>query len=650
MIKRFDLTEQTWHLTGWTPDLWRMKNTMEIGMNPASEIKSLECSVPCSVQKVLLDNNIIKDWNIGFNYREIEWIENRHWIYSTNISNSLVSKDKKYVLRCEGLDYKGEVYVNTELVYKFENAYITHDIDITEYLVEKDNLVTIVFLCPPRFLGQFGYTSKILDLKPRYYYTWDWTCRVVQTAIWEKVYLLISDDASIDWISVDANAEPNRHTGILDIKGYLTDKVKGNVSVELSDGNNIIKSESINIDSKEFSINWDELKVDLWYPNGLGDTKLYELLITVSDDKGNILDEDIKKVGFKNITWHQCEGAKLDADTWICAVNGNKVFLQGIDWVPIKQTFADVTLADYKEIISLYKEIGINFIRVWGGAVLEKEDFYNVCDELGLMVWQEFPQSSSGLDNYPPEDKDFIEKMVGVATCYIKKRKHHASLIMWCGGNELFREEDGIAIPCSTKHPLLGAMGKVVKELDPNRRYIPASPTGPRVWNDPKENGMGLHENTHGPWKAETIEEWNSIFDNDDSMFRAETGAPGSSGLDILEDFAGNLSAYPIIGENDYWSRPMNWWIETDTFKNERGRYPTTKEEYVAWSQKRQATLLVKAVSSCKNRFPRCGGFIIWMGHDNYPCPANTSIIDYYRRLKPAAEALKEVLKVNNSF
>ncbi|MBQ0105559.1 MAG: hypothetical protein KBT47_05945, partial [Armatimonadetes bacterium] len=329
-----------------------------------------------------------------------------------------------------------------------------------------------------------------------------------------------------------------------------------------------------------------------------------------------------------------------------CNVNDNNIFIQGVDWVPIKQNFADVKDEDYKEILSLYKEIGVNLIRVWGGAVLEREAFYNLCDEMGIMVWQEFPMSSSGIDNYPPEDEHFADEMEKIVKDYVRKRGYHASLIIWCGGNELYKLDDGAQMyPIDSTHPLIGRMKKILEEENPGRRFIPASPTGPLAHFHPEKKGQGLHENTHGPWKAENRENWDTYFENDDSMFKAEAGAPGASSLDILEKYAGDLNAYPIIGENDYWSRPMNWWIETEEFKAEMGRYPNTKEEYVSWSQKRQADLLYKAVKSKKDQYPKCGGFIIWMGHDNYPCPVNTSIIDFYRRLKPAALAVKKVFK-----
>lgn len=648
MIKIHDLSELDWKLTGWHPNSWRMKDAKGVAFGKDSDIKAVECKLPCSVQKALLDAGIIDDWNVANNYRNSEWIEHRHWIFTSFIPKDWIKNGKKYILKCDGLDYSGEIYINDVLVYDFQNAYINHEVDLTEALnkaLESDDIIfRIAFKEAPYWQGCFGKTTEMTTGKPRYYYTWDWTCRVVQTGIWDSIRIVELEKEEIDYIDIDTNVDLNSvNKGSLDVTGYMTGDTQGTALIELLDEGFVVKSENVILSDNSFSVNWHDLDIKLWYPNGNGDQKLYELTISITDSDGKIIDEDIKRIGFKHISWELTAGAPVDSTKWLCVVNGTPTFIQGFNWVPPKNNFADVIFEDYKVLIDIYKDLGVNILRVWGGAVLEREVFYNLCDEAGIMVWQEFPVSSSGLENYPPEDSKIIDMLSQVATSYIKRRKHHASLLMWCGGNELFTVQDNFGIPCGTEHPLLGKFKEIVNRLDHNRHFIPASPTGPRMYCDLNNVGKGLHQNTHGPWKAAgTVEEWNDLFDREDSMFRAETGAPGCSDIEILKAYSGDLQPYPITAENDYWARPMCWWVEVDDYKREVGRYPKTMEEYVAWSQQRQADLLVKAVGSCKSKFPKCGGFIIWMGHDNYPCPGNTSVIDYHRNLKPAAIALKE--------
>ena len=133
-------------------------------------------------------------------------------------------------------------------------------------------------------------------------------------------------------------------------------------------------------------------------------------------------------------------------------VNDAPVFLQGVNWTPIRTTFADVSRADYHLRLSRYREMGCNLIRVWGGAFLEKSCFYELCDEYGLLVWQELPLSSSGLNNAPPEDAQSVAVLQTIALSYIQRRQHHVSLLLWCGGNELEQQASPAIQSISPRH------------------------------------------------------------------------------------------------------------------------------------------------------------------------------------------------------
>lgn len=380
-----------------------------------------------------------------------------------------------------------------------------------------------------------------------------------------------------------------------------------------------------------------------------GDQPIYDLVCTFIGADGVIQDTITRKIGFKEVVWEKCEGAVPEADPWICVVNGKPVFLQGIDWTPLLPNFADATEEDYRKHIKLYAELGLNIFRVWGGGFLEKEWFYNLCDEYGIMVWQEFPMSSSGVDNLPPTDEKAIEEMTKIAKTYIERKQHHVSLMMWCGGNELQQPTtDGSGsggVPVTFSHPMIARLKQVVEEEDPSRRFIPTSPTGPRFGASADEFGKGVNWCVHGPWKADGDLKagWTTYWSGDDSLFRSETGAPGTSSVEVIHKSLGDCSELPINADNPFWRRTSPWWLEVDQFKAEMGKEPESLEEYVAWNQERQKTALCIAVKACKDRFPRCGGIILWMGHDCFPCAANTAIIDFDCKPKPSALGLKEI-------
>ena len=223
------------------------------------------------------------------------------------------------------------------------------------------------------------------------------------------------------------------------------------------------------------------------------------------------------------------------------------------------------------------------------------------------------------------------------------------SLLVWCGGNELMGawddQEPGVVKPAGLGHPLLRRLGEMAEALDPQRRFLATSASGPRESATPEDFGKGLHWDVHGPWKMEKgLAEWENYWNQMDSLFNSELGAPGASPAEIIRRSAGDCPVMPGSADNPLWQR-TSWWIEWPEFIKEVGREPATLEEYVDWSQARQAQALTIVARALKGRFPRCGGMIIWMGHDCFPCTANTSIVDFDGCPKPAALALKEIFR-----
>ena len=178
---------------------------------------------------------------------------------------------------------------------------------------------------------------------------------------------------------------------------------------------------------------------------------------------------------------------------------------------------------------------------------------------------------------------------------------------------------------------------------DPGRRFVATSSSGPRFGASLAEVGLGVHWDVHGPWKLDgTLEQWKDYWSRVDALFHSEFGAPGASSAEIIRKYSGGLPLLPGSAGNPLWRRTP-WWIEWPDYLREVGREPQSLEEFVAWSQQRQAEALAFVVGTLKAKFPRCGGAILWMGHDSFPCTANTAIIDFDGHLKPSALALKAV-------
>lgn len=626
MKRTWNLAALNWTLSGYTPHQWAWGRSMETGVALVSEIPPVPAKVPGSVQAALRAAGIIPDWNMGLNARQCEWVEHRHWMFETVIPDEWLGPARRCRLRCLGLDGPGWVMVNGRQAGVFANSFIPHDFELTQFLRETQNRLQIVFDCPPRWLGQLGYTSQITEWKPRFNYTWDWTPRLVQIGIWDSILIDVFDREEDG--PRTAKCRTTGDTLHISTSG-------GRFKLTLSkDGAPIRQAEF------EGSGGWDHLPVERWWPNGAGAQPLYAVTAEWLDTG----EKRAWRVGFKSVEWQQCEGAPSGADPWLCVINGQPIFLQGVNWTPIRPNFADVSANDYRKRLQAYRDMGCNLLRVWGGAVLEKDIFYDLCDELGLLVWQEFPLSSSGLDNWPPEDPRAIEELADIAASYIARRQQHASLLLWCGGNELQGALDGnkagIGKPVDGNHPLIARLARVVAELDPHRRFLPTSASGPRFTAEAAEFGQGLHWDVHGPWRPAPADYWTK----DDALFRSEVGAPGASPVRIIREYAGGLPEMPASVDNPLW-RLSSWWIQWPEFLQDLGRAPRDLEEFAAWSRQKQADALTLAVKSCKLRFPRCGGVIVWMGHDCFPCAANTAILDFNGDPKPAATAVERVFR-----
>ncbi len=648
-----DLSPLEWTLSGMIPWHWGLAQSLEIGALPDAEIRAFPAKVPGSVHSNLHSAGMLPDWNQGMNARACEWVEHRHWIFQVRLPAEWFRTGARYRLRCNGLDYQGVVRCNGQEAGRFDNTHVPHLFDLTPFIKPgEENLLAVVFTGHPMWQGQFGYTSQMTDWKPRFYYTWDWTARVVQTGIWDRITIEEIAGPEITRVQVSADADPQQRLGSLRVAGNTDAPADWTVCVRLCDGEHSIRTETLSASAfRTAGLSLHGIPVKLWWPNGLGDQPLYTVTVTLVAPDGREHDTVKRRVGFRRVTWKACEGAPTEADPWICVVNDVPVFLQGVNWTPIRPNFADLTEQDYRSRIETYRELGANLFRVWGGATLERRWFYDACDELGIMVWQEFPLSSSGIDNWPPEDPLAIREMADIVRSFILRRAHHPSLIVWCGGNELQGALDGgkegQGKPIDLKHPMIAKMAEVVAEMDPERRFLATSSTGPLFYATPDNYGKGLHWDVHGPWKAEPdLAKWREYWDGDDALFRSETGCPGCSPVEIINAHCGDESPWPVDRTNPLWRYPVDWWLEIDTYRAlHDGQDPKDLNEYVTWSQTRQAEALEYAVRACKQRFPKCGGILLWMGHDCFPCTANTSILDFYGNPKPAALAVSRVWK-----
>lgn len=650
-----DLAKQSWILCAWRPYTWKLVKKAEAGWLLGADRGPYPALVPGSVQETLRRAGVIPDWNVGLNSLACEWVEHRHWDFATELAADLFRDGERVVFSAEGLDHAGWIVIDGEERCRFEGALIPHRFDVTPWLNDgKAHQFSIIFDESPQEQGQIGYTSRSRFFKPRYNYSWDWCPRIVPIGIAGALTLHTGDSARYTLDRVTSTLEEGFSSGTVSVqvsKEPAESESEATVVVRVIEGDREIGYASAPMTERKTAVAVDGLVVEPWWPNGMGTQNLYTVVVEVSGRGGTCVWSREVTVGFKHVTWQSCEGASPEAEPWICVVNGKPVFLQGANWVPPRALYPDATAAEYERLITLYRDMGCTVLRVWGGAILETETFYTLCDRAGILVWQEFPLSSSGVENYPPDDPVAIDTFLKVAATYIQRRSHHASLLLWCGGNELTQGENGERMgikPIGYEHPCIAALRDLVAGEDPEHRFIPTSPSGPRFGGESAYVGKGLHHDVHGPWGMggfSDIEAWRTYWETDDALFRSEVGMPGACDVGLLQRYAGRESLWPPQGA--YWMHTAAWWTQRDRYKADLESLPEEMalSEYVRRTQEHQAAAYAIAARTCKTRFPRCGGFIIWMGHDLFPCPANNSVIDFEQRPKPAYYALLNVFK-----
>ncbi|MBW7863448.1 MAG: hypothetical protein H3C30_03420 [Candidatus Hydrogenedentes bacterium] len=642
-----DLTQLSWTVEGWRPHCWRLGKSMETGFALGADIAPVPVSLPGTVQRALLEAGLLPDWHVGANSRRCEWVEHRHWILETTLPEGLARPGEPVVLEAEGLDYSGWILVDMVEAGRFEGALLPHRIDLGGALSDgKPHRLSIVFAEPPREQGQFGHTSLSRHFKPRFNYSWDWCPRFVPVGVWGQLRLLTGAAARVSLRRVTADWDPDRVVGRV---SALLDGAEhaARWSLRLLDGDRTLATLGACGESADLEIPG----VSPWQPNGFGEPKTYTVEITAWDEAGGECLLERRSVGFRRVEWRPCADAPAGALPWICTVNGTPVFLQGANWTPVKVNYQDAVAADYEHRVGLYRDMGCTVLRVWGGAMLESTAFYEACDRAGILVWQEFPLSSSGIENAPPDDPGAIDTLRRIAVSYVRRRAHHPSLLLWCGGNELYYgpspDIPGPQKPIDTAHPCIAMLAEVVAEEDPARRFLPGSPSGPVDYALKENYGRGIHHDVHGPWgqgAAPDMDAWREYWAADDALFRSEVGYPGAADAELIRKYAGDMCFWPPQGE--YWMHTAAWWTLWGGRVKETlaGLEPGDAfQKYVELTQALQAEAYAVAAVACKARFPRCGGFIIWMGHDCFPCPSNNSVIDFGGRVKPAWQALRRV-------
>ncbi len=608
----------------------------------------LNATVPGINFTDLLQNGIIDHPFYRNNEYELQWIENEDWEYLRNfeIEEELLTDEVNLVF--EGLDTFCEIYLNGEKILESDNMFIPYRIPCKGLLKSGKNEVHLIFRSPIKAVegiqkkGGFRYPAEndktvdklsVFIRKAPYHFGWDWGPKFVTSGIWQSCYLEVHARTRIHDVAVKqqwVNEELVNAIFSVEVEGSYQGPLDVEIFCENHPELELIRETLQPQKSFKVAVK-DPVK---WWPFGLGESHLYQFKVRVCDGE-EILNERSIKIGFRTI--EVVNEPDEHGESFFFRVNGHPVFAKGANYIPSDSFLPETSDQKYRQLFEDTCNANMNMLRVWGGGIYEKDIFYELADEYGVLIWQDFMFSCT---LYPAND-EFLDNVRNESIHNIKRLRNHACLALWCGNNEV---EMGIAFwgwKKSFNYPdklwdqlqedykklFKEFIPNLVREYDPDRFYFSSSPIS--FWENPDDDNKG-DNHYWGVWHGEEdFEE----FRNRVPRFMSEFG----------------FQSFPLLQSVKKFTVEEDWDITSEVMtthqKHPRGnglikKYmlkdfpePNTFEQFLYQSQVLQADGMKVGLEAHRAAKPFCMGTLYWQINDCWPV-ASWSSIDYYGRWK----------------
>ncbi len=636
-MKIISLAAQSWQLKGFWPWVPLQGRSMETAAELMGVTDWLPATVPGGVHFDLHRAGLLPHPHVDAQSLACEWIEHRWWLYRTTLERPTEPGDRIELHFC-GLDYEANIFVDDRLLGKHRGMFHPATFDLTAAFAERPQLeLKVLFRGVPPEMGQIGRTSLTSTQKSRFGYKWDFSTRLVNIGFWDDVQLRVHRRASLTELAIDTDVEAGE--GILRVETECvrwgrpgTDE---ELEVVLADPEgHVLPAQRVRFEAGIATTARARctLRVaapQLWQPNGHGAQPLYALTLGLLVN-GERVDERRRQIGFRRLRYEQNPGGPPDALPYTIVVNGQRLYVQGVNLTPLDHLYGNVTTEHYEWLVRCMREANVNLVRVWGGGVIEQERFYDLCDRYGILVWQEFIQSSSGVDNMPSQRPEFLALLRQTAEAALRARRNHTCLAVWSGGNELM---DADNVPSTLADPNLAMLHALVKQHDPARLFLPTSASGPVEHMTTRK---GVMHDVHGQWKYAGLRDHYALYGESDSLFHSEFGVDGCSSARSLGKFLSAAHRRPTdVKQSLVWRHHAEWW---DTAARDREFFGAVDdlELFTACSQWIQAEGLRFILEANRRRQPRNSGSIIWQLNEPWPNISCTNLVDYYGEKKAA--------------
>ena len=602
-------------------------------------VSNLKVKVPGSIYSDLLRYKLIEEPYFRANEAKMLDIMKDDYTYSRLFRLSSSDLKKEINLVFLGIDTVSEIYVNGKLVAKTFNMHRRYNININDSVRVGDNNLKVIIKSCLEFIKEEDKknTHQLMNMqyavkgyanirKAHCMFGWDWGPQMPDGGIWRKCFLEILDKGKIEDVLV--YQDTNKDVSKLNIKTsnhILASGIKVEVKIT-NDGFSLIK-EDIAREHNEFNI--DINKPALWYPVGYGDQPLYDLEVKLIH-KDKVIDTYKQKIGLRDIKIKRIKDEYGESFT-VC-VNGQDVFIKGSEYIIEDNILPHKDIDHTKFLINAMIEGNQNCIRVWGGALYPSDEFYELCDEAGILVWQDLMFACG---YYNMENELFVSEIKAEIIDNLKRIHNHPSLMLICGNNEneTAALNWGIPSPEYTKKWYLYQYEKLipdlVKSVAPDIFYWPSSPSSGGGFDDPNSDSRGdVHywDVWHG---NKPIEAYRTIY----PRMLSEFGMQSFPCMKTIKQFTlpSDRNIYSYVMERHQKNRSANQKIMN--YIGSMFKYPKNLE-YIAYvSELIQAEAVRYCVEHLRRNYPRCMGSIYWQLNDCWPV-ASWSSIDYYDRYK----------------
>ncbi|WP_308493060.1 glycoside hydrolase family 2 protein [Microbacterium terrisoli] len=631
-----DLCDSGWRLKEYLPGDWSRPELPARAR--ATTTGWIDAQVPGSIQHDLWAADEIADPYVGRNSLAMEWVAERTWVYVCDFSADPRWRSQRAQLRLDGVDYAARFVLNGVELGVHESMSTPALFDIGPQLrYDRLNELTVILAPAPAEQDQMGRTSLVRSRKSRMGYWWDFCPRIINLGLCGAVSIELTGPVRIDDVWPRPRLDAHRSRAEVPVTVAVDTarpcRAEFGLVVTGPDGWAVQTTTTADLDAGtqtlELSVTLEHAQ--LWWPNGHGEQPLYRAAVTArcAEEESHAAHADF---GLRTVEVMPNKTDDPSAPPYTFVVNGRTIYLNGWNWVPLDALSGRAQDDKLDDVLELAARAHVNLLRVNGVGLIESSRFYDACDRLGIMIWQEFQVTSSEQDRKPSEDAQYLAAVTAEARRIVPLRRSHPALVIWCAGNEL---EGSDKLPLDDTEPLIAALRDVATELDPQRHWLPTSPVGRKPFNglpSIRRDPDGLHD-VHGPWLYEGLEAQYELYNAGTSLLHSEFGCEGLTNPETLRDLLppGELHVERLMSSS--WRHLSAWWVRPQLWTQWLG--PVDDLDRLAYaSQMLQAEGVRYAIESNRRRIPRNSGSLPWQFNEPYPMAAGTSAIDYHARPK----------------